>query len=138
MDHGSPGSSVHSILQTRILKWVAVPPPGNLPDPGIEPASLLSPALAGRLFTTDTTWEAPWGRFRATEIQLGTPWLSAGCSPPSHAGTGSAGVAVPTAVYRHQGNSSHGHSVCFLRAPSQGLSHFPSSILLRKRVPMLL
>ena len=28
------------------------PPPGDLPDPGIEPASPLSPALAGRLFTT--------------------------------------------------------------------------------------
>ena len=31
------------------------PPPGDLPDPGIEPASLMSPALAGRSFTT---WEA--------------------------------------------------------------------------------
>ena len=30
------------VLQTRILEWVACPPPGNLPNPGIEPAS---PAL---------------------------------------------------------------------------------------------
>ena len=35
------------------------PPPGDLPDSGIEPVSLTSPALAGRLFTTSTTWEAP-------------------------------------------------------------------------------
>ena len=28
------------------------PPPGNLPDPSIEPASLMPPALAGRFFTT--------------------------------------------------------------------------------------
>ena len=35
------------------------PPPGNLPDPGIEPASPVSPALAGRFFTTSATWEAP-------------------------------------------------------------------------------
>ena len=28
------------------------PPPGDLPDPGIEPESLVSPALAGRFFTT--------------------------------------------------------------------------------------
>ena len=28
------------------------PTPGDLPDPGIEPASLVSPALAGRFFTT--------------------------------------------------------------------------------------
>ena len=34
------------------------PPPGDLPYPGIEPTSLMSPALAGRSFTTSTTWEA--------------------------------------------------------------------------------
>ena len=33
------------------------PPPGDLPDPGIEPASLTSPALARGFFTTSTTWE---------------------------------------------------------------------------------
>ena len=32
---------------------------GDLPDPGIKPASLTSPALAGGFFTTSTTWEAP-------------------------------------------------------------------------------
>ena len=35
------------------------PPPGDLPDPGTEPASLSSPALAGGFFTTSTAWEAP-------------------------------------------------------------------------------
>ena len=30
----------------------------DLPDPGIEPKSLASPALAGGFFTTSTTWEA--------------------------------------------------------------------------------
>ena len=34
------------------------PPPGDLPDPGIEPVSLMSPALAGRFFTTSAAWEA--------------------------------------------------------------------------------
>ena len=34
------------------------PSPGDLPDPGIEPASLTSAALAGRLVTTSATWEA--------------------------------------------------------------------------------
>ena len=33
------------------------PPPGYLPDPVIEPATLASPALAGRFFTTSDTWE---------------------------------------------------------------------------------
>ena len=32
-------------------------PPGDLPDPRIEPTSLRSPPLAGRFFTTGTTWE---------------------------------------------------------------------------------
>ena len=34
-----------------------LPPPGDLPDPGIEPESLMSPALAGGVFTTSTTQE---------------------------------------------------------------------------------
>ena len=34
------------------------PPPWDLPDPGIEPTSLKSPALAGGFFTTSATWEA--------------------------------------------------------------------------------
>ena len=32
---------------------LSFPTPGNLPDPGIEPVSLMSPALAGRFFTTE-------------------------------------------------------------------------------------
>ena len=35
------------------------PPPGDLPDPGIEPTSLKSPALEGRFLTTNASWEAP-------------------------------------------------------------------------------
>ena len=34
------------------------PPPADLPDPGIEPASITSPELAGEFFTTSATWEA--------------------------------------------------------------------------------
>ena len=42
--------------------WTGLPcpPPGNLLNPGIEPISLMSPALASGFFTTSTTWEAPW------------------------------------------------------------------------------
>ena len=35
------------------------PPQRDLPNPGIKPATPVSPALAGRFFTTSTTWEAP-------------------------------------------------------------------------------
>jgi len=34
-----PGFSVHGTLQARILEWVAMPPTGDLPNPGIEPRS---------------------------------------------------------------------------------------------------
>ena len=46
------------ILQARILSGLPCSPPGDLLDPGIEPTSLASPALAGRFFITSTTWEA--------------------------------------------------------------------------------
>ena len=46
MDCSALGSSVHGILQARILEWVAVPSfrgfPQDLPDLGIEPMSLTS------------------------------------------------------------------------------------------------
>ena len=41
-----------------MLEWVAVLSPGDLPDPGIKPTSLMAPALAGGFFTTSTTREA--------------------------------------------------------------------------------
>ena len=37
------------------LPW---PPPGDLPNPGIEPTSPVALALAGRFFTTSAIWEA--------------------------------------------------------------------------------
>ena len=42
MDCIPPGSSVHGIVQAKTLEWVAMPPPGDLPNPGIV---LRSPAL---------------------------------------------------------------------------------------------
>ena len=36
MDCSPPGSSVQGILQARILEWVAIPSPGDLPNAGIE------------------------------------------------------------------------------------------------------
>ena len=42
MDCSPPGSSVHRILQARILEWGAISSSGDLPNPGIEPGS---PAL---------------------------------------------------------------------------------------------
>ena len=49
MDCSPPGFSDHG-RRAKMLEWVVMPPPGNLPDPGIEPESPVSPALAGRFF----------------------------------------------------------------------------------------
>ena len=40
--------------------WSELPchPPGDLPNPGIQPESLTSPVLTGRFLTTSATWEA--------------------------------------------------------------------------------
>ena len=53
------------ILQAKILEWVTMPfsrgssrPRDRTQDPGIELEFLMSPALAGRFFTTNATWEA--------------------------------------------------------------------------------
>ena len=42
--------------------WSGLPfiSPGDLPDPGLEPASLASPALAGRFFTAALDVEVKW------------------------------------------------------------------------------
>ena len=49
-----------SIRFSRQEYWsrLPCPPPRDLPNPGIEPISLTSPALAGGFFTPSTTWEA--------------------------------------------------------------------------------
>ena len=55
VDCSPPRSSVHGILQARILQWLAIPSPGDLPDPGIKPGS--PSCIAGRFFTVWATRE---------------------------------------------------------------------------------
>ena len=53
MDCSPPGSSVHEIFQQEYWGGFPCPPTGDLPDPGIKPASPASPALAGGFFTAE-------------------------------------------------------------------------------------
>ena len=53
-DCSPPGSCLHGILQQEYCSGLPFPSPGDLPDPGIEPTSLMSPEWVGRFFTTET------------------------------------------------------------------------------------
>ena len=57
MDCSPPGSSIHGILQERILEWVVISYSRGSFQPRIKPVSLESPALAGEF--TSKPWEAP-------------------------------------------------------------------------------
>ena len=65
------------LSQARALEWVTMPSPRDLPDPGIQPASLRSPA---RFFTTSTSWEAQ----DSFHSHFQNPRASAFFSPISH------------------------------------------------------
>ena len=57
-----------------------LPSPGDLPNPGIKPMSLVSPALAGGFFTTRATWEAPykvniWNVVASNDNHLFDTWV---------------------------------------------------------------
>ena len=73
-----------SIGFSRQEYWSGLPysPPGDLHNPGTEPTSLMSPALAGGFFTTSTTWEA--------QGSLSTPLFSL----PSRTSPSAVGPAV--------------------------------------------
>ena len=58
MGYNLPSFSVHGIFQARILELVAISFIRYLHNPGIEPASPVSPALAGRFLIASGTWEA--------------------------------------------------------------------------------
>ena len=59
VDYSLPGSSIHmGLLRQEYWSGLPFPSPEDLPDPGIEPAFLPSPALAGGFFTIWATREA--------------------------------------------------------------------------------
>ena len=51
-----PGSSIHGILQARILEWVAISSSKGSSRPRNRPVSLMSPVLAGGFFTTSANY----------------------------------------------------------------------------------
>ena len=95
IDSSLPGSSVHGILQARILGWVAIPFPRDLPDPGIKPAS---PALQ-----VDSLLSEPPGKPCVNDGQVKEPLPLRICTAPegSHSSgyTGQQGPGLSTQSY---------------------------------------
>ena len=73
MDYSPPDFSVHGILQARILEWVAIFSSRGSSDPGMEPTSLVSPALVGRFFTTESPGKCTERRDAA--VIKGSQWI---------------------------------------------------------------
>ena len=64
MDCSPPGTSSMEFSRQEYWNGLPCPPPGDLPNPGIEPMSLMSPALTGGCRrkvqeTASATWELP-------------------------------------------------------------------------------
>ena len=72
VDYSSLGSSVHGILQARILEWVAMPSSmgSSLPRDWTYISYIL--CIAGGFFTTSATWQAP---HVLDQLVIGWPWL---------------------------------------------------------------
>ena len=85
MDCSQPGSSVLGILQQEHWSGLPCPPPGDLPNSGIQPVSLMFPALAGRFFTTSTPGKPPgqvsWPPVTAAAYVFTKAALRVFCSP---------------------------------------------------------
>ena len=78
MDCSPPASSVHRILQARILKWVAVPSSSGSSRPRDQ---TWVPCIAGRLFTSWSHKGSPWGWLEAIEYITHFPTQSPSSLP---------------------------------------------------------
>ena len=58
MDCSPPSSSVHGILQAKVLEWVAISPPGDLPNSRIEPCTSRISCIGGWILHHYTTSKA--------------------------------------------------------------------------------
>ena len=98
MDCSPPDSSVHGILQARILQRVAIPSPGDLPNPGVKPWSFAlqvdslpseppEKPLCREVDTSRPMGQPPQGLDPKTEVPP--------CSPPGPRARGEGLASLP-------------------------------------------
>ena len=85
MDGVPPGSSVHGFSRQEYWSGLPFPTPGVLPNPGIRPVSLVSPALAGRFLSL-----APPGKSFSRKVKVLVAQLNPTlCDPMDYSPPGS-------------------------------------------------
>ena len=82
IDCGLPGSSVHGILQARVLEWIDMPSSRGSSQPRDQTHIGYVSSIVGWFFTTSTTWEAPTSLFNSVQLLshvplFATPWTAA-------------------------------------------------------------
>ena len=68
VDYSPPGSSVHGISQAIKLEWVAISLLRDIPDPGIEPMSPMSPALQADSLLVEPTGKTIYMYLRISSV----------------------------------------------------------------------
>ena len=86
------------------------PPPGHLPDPGIEITSAFISCIAGRFFTHWTTWEAPnqgWNESESRSVVSNSLWPHGLYSPWNFPGqnTGVGSLSLLQGIFPTQGSN---------------------------------
>ena len=92
------GSSVHGILQGRILEWLPCPPPGDLPDTGIEPMYLSSSAFQAGFLPTEPSGSPVKVKVKVTQ-SCPTP-----CNSPGQ-NTGVGSLSLLHRIFPTQGSN---------------------------------
>ena len=123
MDYSPSGSSVHGILQARILEWIAISSSRDLPDPGTEPMSPVSPApqLAslpaeplGKLL-----WDNKWPPLCGSETCVSSPG-STNAQVLAGGGSGGRVISFPRSVSHPSGRTAPAHPVILRRGTADG------------------
>ena len=96
MDCGPPGSSVHGILQARILEWIIMPSSRGSSQEW-KPSSHMAPALAGWFFITSATWEAQVNKQPRTRLRN----IHSETDQPSHLSFSSSYTHTHTHTHTH-------------------------------------
>ena len=132
MDCSPLGSSIHGILQARILEWIAMPSSRGSPWPKIESLPLMSLALADGFFTTSATWEVHLHCSFLKPITSRPPC----CSPPVVPGVHNVGLTLWTAGHSHATLCTVFKSHIYNTYPLSSIVISPAELLLYELFPM--